>query len=146
MSFSTHFIELKWRVLYLFLSLVMAFISCYIFSSELMYILTGPLIEQANSSSNIGNGGRHFIFTNVTEAFTTHLLLSFYVAILFLFPLLLIQIWLFLAPGLYPDEERKLRLLFLLSPLCFVIAVEAVRRRVGRTGGVLSASLSAISI
>ena len=121
MSFSTHFLELKWRVLYLFIFLVTAFITCYVFSSELMYILTGPLIEQVNPSSNTGDGGRHFIFTNVTEAFTTHLLLSFYVAILFLFPLLLTQIWLFLAPGLYPDEERKLRLLFLLSPLCFIL-------------------------
>ena len=121
MPFSTHFLELKWRVLYLFICLVIAFLTSYAFSSELMYILTGPLIEQVSPPSTIDEGGRHFIFTNVTEAFTTHLLLSFYVAILFLFPLLLIQVWLFLAPGLYPDEERKLRLLFLLSPLCFIL-------------------------
>jgi sec-independent protein translocase protein TatC len=91
------------------------------FSSELMYILTGPLIEHAETASNIDDGSRHFIFTDITEAFTTHLLLSAYVTILFIFPLSLVQVWLFIAPGLYPDEERKIRLLFALSPLCFAL-------------------------
>lgn len=121
MSFAKHFVELKWRAIYLFIGLFTAFAICYFFSSELLYVLTSPLMEQTDLTTSIGSKERHLIFTNITEAFTTHLLLSVYVAIFFIFPFLLLQIWLFLAPGLYPDEEKKLRFLFLLSPLCFII-------------------------
>jgi sec-independent protein translocase protein TatC len=121
MSFAKHFVELKWRTFYLFIGMFTAFATCYFFSSELLYVLTSPLMEQSDLTASIGSKERYLIFTNITEAFTTHLLLSVYVTMLLIFPFILLQVWLFLAPGLYPKEEKKLRYLFLLSPLCFII-------------------------
>ena len=118
MPFTKHFLELKWRFFYILLSASIAFFISYIFSKELIYLVTSPLLEIGDP--NIDKE-RFFIFTNMTEAFTTHIILSGYVTLFFIAPLCFFQLWLFLSPGLYPNEQKQLRLLFILSPLCFIV-------------------------
>ena len=122
MSFELHLRELKWRFIYLTISIPITLLISYLFSSELLFTLANPLTE--TQKFMVGNAtGRepHFIFTDVTEAFTTHILISFYVSMVCIVPLLFYHSWSFLEPGLYPNEKRSIGFLFVLSPLCFLL-------------------------
>ena len=121
MHFTKHLLELKWRFFYILLSTSIAFFISYIFSKELIYLVTSPLLEIQQVDSSVVDKERFFIFTNMTEAFTTHIILSGYATIFSVVPLCLLQLWRFISPGLYPNEQKQLKLLFTLSPLCFIM-------------------------
>lgn len=123
MVFAKHLIELKFRAIYLFSSVCTAFSVAYFFSNEWIYLLTIPLLKRDALTDSLVTIERSLIFTDITEAFTTHLLLSFYVMLLFIIPLSLLQVWLFLAPGLYSGEKREMTFLFLASPFCFILGI-----------------------
>jgi sec-independent protein translocase protein TatC len=125
-SFRLHLTELSLRGKSLTFAFVGTWCIAYFYAKELLYLLTRPLIEatgEANPSLPLALSGlpvdRSLIFTNLTEAFTTHLLLAFYASFLLLMPFLFLQIWLFLRPGLFPQEVRLLGRFFFLSPLLF---------------------------
>ena len=50
--------------------------------------------------------GQGFIYTALQEAFFTELKIAFFFALFFAFPLIAIQIWKFIAPGLYRHEKN----------------------------------------
>lgn len=112
MVFRQHAYELRGRLLYLSLSGVLAWGTAFLFSKELLYLLTRPLL-----ASPSGVEGRHLIFTHLTEAFLTHLWLAFGLSLLFVLPFGLAQVWFFLRPGLYPEEGKVLGRFLLGSPL-----------------------------
>ena len=64
-----HFIELKYRILYLSISYLLITIICYIFAEELIYLIAKPL---TTSGADVINTKR-LIYTNITEAFITQL-------------------------------------------------------------------------
>jgi sec-independent protein translocase protein TatC len=116
-SFRLHLIELSLRGKSLTFAFGGTWVVAYLYSKELLYLLTRPLIE--DPSSSFLQEDRSLIFTNLTEAFTTHLLLAFYASFFLVLPFLLLQFWLFLRPGLFPQEKRLLGRLILASPLLF---------------------------
>jgi len=121
MHFTKHFLELKWRLFYILLSASIAFLISYIFSKGLIYLITSPLLDIQQVGNSVIDKERFFIFTDMTEAFTTYIILSGYITIFSIVPLSLLQLWLFISPGLYPNEQKQLKLLFILSPLCFIV-------------------------
>ena len=72
MHFTKHLLELKWRFFYILLSTSIAFFISYIFSKELIYLVTSPLLEIQQVDSSVVDKERFFIFTNMTEAFYTY--------------------------------------------------------------------------
>ena len=64
--------------------------------------------------------GDTFIFTGVAEAFFTYLKVSLIAGILFASPVIIYQLWMFVAPGLYLKEKRLLMPLIILSGFFFV--------------------------
>src|SRR5487761_2497510 len=96
-----HLVELRKRLLYSALSLVILFGPCWYFSGNIYDFLARPL---ANALA--GQSGRHFIYTDLTEAFFTNLRVAFWAAFCLAFPLIITQLWLFVAPGLYKQERR----------------------------------------
>lgn len=121
MIFKKHTLELKGRLTYSLLSSMFAFVTSSLFSNEILYLLTRPLVEEGGLIFSSSLTERSLIFTNMTEAFVTHLWLSLYVTILFVFPFFLLQIGLFLSPGLYPNEVKRMVILFVFSPLFFLL-------------------------
>ena len=111
-----HLIELRKRLLYSFVALIVMFGPCWYFSKTIYNFLAQPL---ANALSQ--QAGRHLIFTDLTEAFFTDLRVAFWAAFCLAFPIIASQIWLFVAPGLYKQERRAFLPYLVASPLLFIM-------------------------
>ena len=121
---SHHSLELKVRFFYTILSISSTFCTAYFYSEQLCMILADPLLR-LSTSTNL-NPSISFIYTNLTEAFFSYLKISAFVSIVFTIPFILFQIWMFIIPGLYLHEKRKLSVIliafFMLVILGLVIA------------------------
>lgn len=113
MSFLEHLDELRRRIIFAIISLAIAFVICFTFSTHIYEFLIGPLMTA------LPEGGT-LIATNPTEVFILYLKMSFFVAIFVASPAWLAQVWLFIAPGLYPNE-RKFAVPFIFFGTCFFL-------------------------
>jgi sec-independent protein translocase protein TatC len=99
MPLTGHLEELRWRLIRSLLAVGSAFLPCYFFANELFQFLTRPLRLAASEQLTL-------IGTGVVEAFFTKLKVSFIAASFLAIPVVLYQVWQFVAPGLYPHEKR----------------------------------------
>ena len=81
-----------------------AFIISYIFAEQIYNFLVEPY---ANAVKN-DNIPRRLIFTALHETFITYLKVAFFSAFFLGSPILLIQIYKFIAPGLYKNEKKAI--------------------------------------
>ncbi len=112
-TFKEHFLELKARLLRVFTAFIIGFIICYYFSSNIYDILLEPLAEL--SHANI----RRVIYTGLTEAFFTYIKLAAFVSFLMIMPIITIECFLFIKPGLYPHEKKYAAFILFMSPVLF---------------------------
>lgn len=61
------------------------------------------------------------IFTGLHEGFFTQVKVAFFVSICVTFPIILLQIWRFIAPGLYKNERRAIYPFLLATPVLFAM-------------------------
>src|SRR5947209_2563939 len=101
MSLVDHREELRWRIFKSIIAVVVGAIVAFFFRVQIMTFLTWPLPKTADQ---IGKG--KLIVTGLAEGFTVFLKLSLAAGILIAIPVILYQIWAFVAPGLY-DKEKK---------------------------------------
>ena len=111
-SFVDHLTELRSRLLKSILYLFIAFIICYIFSENIYSFLVDPY-AQAVKNDEVE---RRLIFTALHETFITYLKVAFFTAMFVTSPIILTQIWKFIAPGLYKDEKKALLPYLLATP------------------------------
>ena len=102
MPFTSHLAELRSRLIKSVLAVAVAFIACFGFAEEIFAVLTAPL-------KRLDVHGLTLIGTAVTEAFFTKMKVSFVAAVILSSPILLWQLWQFIAPGLYEHEKRHTR-------------------------------------
>lgn len=108
MPLTAHLEELRWRLIKALGAVGVAFIGCYNFAEQLFDFLTQPLLA-LNVSHGSDSDIVHLIGTGVVEAFFTKLKVSFIAAIFIASPVILYQIWQFVAPGMYDTEKRYAR-------------------------------------
>ncbi len=115
-SFIEHLTELRSRLLKSFLYLFIFFIICYFFSEHIYNFLVAPYAEA------VQNDGidRRMIFTALHETFITYLKVAFFAAFFISSPIILTQIWKFVAPGLYKDEKKALLPYLIATPTLFL--------------------------
>src|SRR5947209_18167507 len=111
-----HLVELRNRLLWAVGALIVAFLVCYQFKELIYRFLAQPLAELY-----AGEPGRKVIFTALTEAFFTYIKVSFWGAICLAFPVIAIQIWKFVAPGLYKNEKRAFLPYLFATPVLFLM-------------------------
>ncbi len=111
MTFLEHLDELRRRILYSIASLVVTFTVAWYFREEIFGFLSQPIIDTV--------GKLHV--TKPTEPFTIYLKVSFIAAIFLAIPWILIQVWLFIAPGLYRREKTYFVPFLLSSTTLFVL-------------------------
>lgn len=111
----SHLLELRRRLLYCLLAFSLVFVACYALAEPIYAFLMRPLVDVFGVES-----GRRMIYTGLHEAFLTYLKLALFSALFITLPLILIQVWKFVAPGLYQGEQRSLRVLFAATPVLFV--------------------------
>lgn len=112
----SHLLELRDRVLRAFLAVLIAFLPCAFFANDLFTLLAQPLIARLPKESSL-------IATSVISPFMTPFKLSFFVGLFLAMPVVLYQIWAFVAPGLYRHEKRFAVPLLVSSVLLFYVGV-----------------------
>jgi sec-independent protein translocase protein TatC len=112
-----HLVELRRRLLYSVLTIVILFVICYYFSEHIYAFLVKPL---ADITAEMG-GERRMIYTALQEAFFTYVKVAFFAAAFLGFPVVAIQIWLFVAPGLYKSEKKAFLPFLVATPVLFFL-------------------------
>lgn len=97
--FFAHLIELRNRLLYAVISVIVIFLALFSFSHELYHLVAEPLIRQMPE-------GTSMISTKPAGTFFTPMKLAMMVSIFIAAPHILYQAWAFVAPGLYSHERR----------------------------------------
>ena len=94
----SHLIELRRRLLWIALSVVLVFVGLLPWADNIFAAISEPLRE-------VLPGGQ-MIATQVASPLLTPFKLTFFVALFVAMPVVLYQIWAFVAPGLYKKERR----------------------------------------
>ena len=116
-GFVSHLTELRKRLIHSFIFLFIFFIGCYFFSENLYAFLVEPFATAVKE-----NGlERRLIFTALQETFLTYLKVSFFAAFFVTCPFILVQIWKFIAPGLYKHEKVAIIPYLILTPILFFL-------------------------
>jgi len=116
-GFVSHLVELRKRLINTIIFLFVLFVVCYFFSD---YIY-GFLVEPYANAVKDDNTNRRLIFTALQETFLTYLKVSFFSAFFITSPFILIQIWKFIAPGLYQHEKNAIMPYLVITPILFLL-------------------------
>ena len=115
MPLTAHLEELRRRIIYCAYAVGAGFIVCYFFKEKLFEILMLPLLQVLPKDHPSG-----LIYTAPHEAFMTYLKVSFLAGTGLAVPVILFQVWRFIAPGLYDEEKRYFIPVVLLSSFFFL--------------------------
>lgn len=110
-----HLVELRQRLLRSAIAIVALFFICYYFAPHLYDFLVQPLADVLEKQG----GNRRMIFTALHEAFFTYLKVAFFTALFISFPFVAMQVWMFIAPGLYKHEKKALMPFLVATPILF---------------------------
>ena len=116
-SFVGHLTELRSRLIKSIIYLSIFFIISYIFSENIYNFLLSPYAEAVKND----DVSRRMIFTALHETFIAYLKVAFFASLFISSPLILIQIWKFVAPGLYKNEKKALLPYLVATPLLFLL-------------------------
>ena len=116
-GFISHLTELRQRLINSLIFLALLFVICYFFSEHIYGFLVEPY---ANAVKDDGIE-RRLIFTALQETFLTYLKVSFFTAFFVTCPFILMQIWKFIAPGLYKHEKNAILPYLVLTPILFFL-------------------------
>ena len=115
-SFTSHFVELRSRLLRSIIFILVIFIISYIFAEQIYNFLVEPYANAVKDDQN----SRRLIFTALHETFIAYLKVAFFTAFFLGSPVLLIQIYKFIAPGLYKNEKKTLLPYLIFTPILFL--------------------------
>ncbi|MBF0270587.1 MAG: twin-arginine translocase subunit TatC [Magnetococcales bacterium] len=110
----SHLTELRNRLMISVLAIMVGFLICWGFSEEIFAFLIRPLKELMGPNDKM-------IFTGLHEAFFTYLKVSAFAGFVLALPVVLSQLWLFVAPGLYETEKKSFLPFLLMTPALFFL-------------------------
>ena len=105
-----HLTELRRRLLWCLAALAVAFFICLYFARDIFSILVQPLLRA---------GQGKLIYTDIFEAFFVEVKVALFAALMVSFPVISIQLWRFIAPGLYAKEKKAFLPFLLMTPVFF---------------------------
>jgi len=111
-----HLIELRKRLIYSAIAIVLLMVACFIFAGQIFDVLLGPY-----RSIYPNPGDLELIYTAPQEFFFTQLNLALFGAIFLGFPFVASQIYMFVAPGLYKHERRAFVPYLVATPIFFIL-------------------------
>jgi sec-independent protein translocase protein TatC len=112
-----HLIELRKRLMWSISAFMVCFLVSYHFSGEIFSFLAEPLAGVLEAQG----GGKHLIYTHLTEAFFTYIKVAFFGAACVSFPVIAGQLWMFVAPGLYRSEKHAFAPFLIATPVLFTM-------------------------
>ncbi len=114
MSFLEHLDELRRRLVISVSALFVGFLIGLAFIDRIFEFIMRPL------QAVLPNGGK-LIYTEPTEAFMLYMKIAALVGLFLAAPVMLSQLWLFIAPGLYAHEKRLAIPFVVFSTVFFVL-------------------------
>jgi len=99
MTFLEHLEDLRKRLFYSFIVIIVAVIPAWFFSKDFYNILAIPVTKYLPE-------GEKLAYTSLTVPFMLYIKVSFLAALFFTSPFLFLQFWYFVAPGLYKKERK----------------------------------------
>jgi sec-independent protein translocase protein TatC len=105
-----HLVELRRRLLWCLAALALAFFVCLYFARDIFAVLVQPLLRA---------GQGKLIYTDVFEAFFVEVKVALFAALMLSFPVISIQLWRFVAPGMYAKEKKAFLPFLLMTPIFF---------------------------
>ena len=113
MTLMQHFSELRRRILWTAFVFVMAFAFGWIISDSVESFLSAPLLNVWDDAA--------LLYSEITDGLMIQFSLATLVALIITVPVLLWNIWAYIAPGLHKNEKQFLIPIFLFSPLLFIM-------------------------
>lgn len=111
-----HLIELRTRLLYSFATFMLMFFVSFYFAQDIYDFFVRPLARALE-----GREGARMIFTALYEPFLAQIKVAFFTALFLSFPVISIQMWMFIAPGLYRDEKKAFLPFLFATPILFFL-------------------------
>ncbi|GCE19597.1 twin-arginine translocase subunit TatC [Dictyobacter kobayashii] len=121
MSLIDHLEELRRRIFVCLIAVAVGVVIAFIFRTQLIHILDAPLPLTANTVG--GKEGQKLVMTGLGEAFTVSIKLSIVFGLVFALPVILYELWAFIAPGLYDKEKKHAVPFILLGLILFLMGV-----------------------
>lgn len=112
----SHLIELRKRLLNCIIAVLIIFLALVYFANDIYQLVAAPLISQMPL-------GATMIATDVASPFFTPIKLTIMVSVILSAPVILYQVWAFVAPALYKHERRLVVPLLVSSTLLFYIGM-----------------------
>jgi sec-independent protein translocase protein TatC len=99
MTFLEHLEDLRKRLFYSFLALLAGFVPGWIFSKDLYRILARPVTQYLPEGTKLA-------FTTLTAPFMLYIKVAVLASVFLAAPVIFLQVWYFVAPGLYRKEKK----------------------------------------
>ena len=99
-----HLIELRQRLIYALAGIGVGFVICFAFATDIYNLLVLPYVWARGTHEKI-----EMIYTAPQEFFFTKLKLALFGAVFLAFPVIALQVYKFVAPGLYRNERQAFR-------------------------------------
>jgi sec-independent protein translocase protein TatC len=113
MSFLDHLEELRKRLIVSILALLAGFLVCWGFADRIYEFLQAPLAQYLPKGDTLA-------YTRLTAPFFLYMKVAFFAGLFVAAPVVLLQIWLFISPGLYKRERRLAAPFIIAATLCFL--------------------------
>lgn len=112
--FRPHHLELRKRIIIICGSIITCTVVAYIFAQQIASLFISPLF---NASPLVYK----LVYTNLPEAFLAYIKLALLVGVICSMPIVLFQLWSFVAPGLRENEKKLAVTVVFWSTLLFAI-------------------------
>ena len=113
-----HLAELRTRLIRSLLVFIVGFVICFIFGQPLLKFLLAPI---ENAMHALGNPNPVMQYTAPQEYFFTLMRIAMVAGLGLSFPAIAFQLWRFVAPGLYKNEQQAFLPFLIASPVLFLL-------------------------
>ena len=113
MSFLDHLEELRKRLVISFAAIGVGFLVCWNYAEWIFMQMQKPLVQFLPA-------GEKLAYTRLTSPFFLYMKVGFFAGLFIAAPIVLLQLWLFIAPGLYKNERRYAAPFIIFGTLFFI--------------------------
>src|SRR5437899_2571211 len=117
MPLLAHLEELRKRIVFSVVGVLVGFLSCWSYADRIFGLMQQPIIQALRHHGFSGG----LVYLSPTEPFNLYLEVGLVAGLFAASPFVFYQVWLFIAPGLYRNEQRYV-LPFLISTVGLFIA------------------------
>ena len=117
MTLGEHLEELRTRVIFAFLALVLTTCLCFYYADTLLKLIVTPFLQIMKEQGYMPR----VVQSNIAGAFMAHLKVALLTGFFFSSPFLFSQGWAFIGAGLYPEEKKYVYLMLYNDQHLFII-------------------------